>query len=394
MKNLFYAALFLFPTLLYSQINFEQGYIINENGEKINALIKNNDWNSNPSVIQYKLNSDDKINQLQTRNLKEFSVGNVKYLRAKVMIDRSSYNLQNLSETKTLKNNEETLLLKSLVEGKVNLYKYNEGDVTRFFYKRENEDIFHQLEYKEYLDSNNRIQKNEAYKNQLKEELSDNEKITTTDIERLVYTESKLKKLFLLYDGLETVDSGDKNKSNFHVYLKPGIGFSNYTINPPIGNNGIGEYKKNSLLYRFGVELEYVLDFNKGKWAIISEPAFQTVNFKVNDYNRRNYEIKYSALQLPLGFKYNMFLGQKSKIYLAGLLSFELILNNDVYNVDNVSTSASGRVAPTFAAGYNYDKFGVEVKWGSVPYFSSQYYGQPEKLNMNGFNISLSYKLF
>ncbi|WP_160139422.1 hypothetical protein [Chryseobacterium sp. c4a] len=393
MKNLFYAALFLFPSLMYSQINFERGYIINENGEKINVLIKNNDWNNNPNVIEYKTNENEKVNQLQTKNLKEFSVGNVKYLKAKVMIDRSSSNLNNLSDTRELKNNEETLLLKSLVEGKINLYRYNDGAVSRFFYKKENEDTFHQLEYKEYLNSN-RIEKNETYKEQLKKEFSDNGTITGNDIERLVYTENKLKKIFVLYDGLSTVDTKDNSKINFHIYLKPGVGFSNYIIRAPEGMTNVGEYKKNGIAYRFGVELEYVLNFNKGKWAIISEPAFQTANFKVNDYNRRNFEIKYSALQIPLGFKHNMFLNQKSKIYIAGLLNFDLILNNDVYNVDNVSISANGRVAPTFAAGYNYDKFGVEVKWGSVPSFSSQYYGQPEKLNMNGFNVSLSYKLF
>jgi hypothetical protein len=393
MKNLFYAALFLFPALMYSQINFEQGYIINENGEKINVLIKNNEWNNNPSIIEYKTNANDKINQAQTGSLKEFSVGNIKYLQAKVMIDRSSSNLQNLSINKDLKNNEETLLLKSLVEGKINLYKYRDGNIIRFFYKKDNEDTFHQLEYKEYLNSN-RVEKNEAYKSQLKKEFSDNEKVTDADIERLGYTENKLKNIFILYNGLDTKNVEEKGKNNFHIYLKPGVGFSNYTIREPQGMSNIGEYKKNGIAYRFGVELEYVLNFNKGKWAIISEPAFQTVNLKVNDYNRRNFEIKYSALQLPLGLKHNMFLNQKSKIYISGLLCFDLILNNDVYNVDGISTSANGRISPTFAAGYNYDKFGVELKWGSVPYFSSLYYGQPEKLNMNGFNVSLSYKLF
>ncbi|REC59887.1 hypothetical protein DRF65_23540 [Chryseobacterium pennae] len=378
---------------MYSQINFEQGYIINENGGKTNVLIKNKDWNNNPEVIEYKINGNEKINQIAAMNLKEFSVGNIKYLKAKVMIDRSSSNLDHLSITKDLKNNEEILLLKSLVEGKINLYRYNSGNITRFFYKKKNEDTFHQLEYKEYLNSN-RIEKNETYKNQLKNEFSDNSKITDTDIERLGYTENKLKKIFILYNGLDPVTAEGNGKNNFHIYLKPGVGFSNYTIHAPQGTTDIGEYKKNGIAYRFGVELEYILNFNKGKWAIISEPAFQTVNLKVNDYNRRNFEIKYSALQLPFGFKHNMFLNQKSKIYVSGLLCFELILNNDVYTVDNISTSANGRVYPTFAAGYNYDRFGAELKWGSVPYFSSLYYGQPEKLNMNGFSVSLSYKLF
>ncbi|PIF46846.1 outer membrane protein with beta-barrel domain [Chryseobacterium sp. 52] len=392
MKNLFYAALFLFPAFISSQVGFEPGYIINESGEKLNVLLKNYDWKNSPNSIEYKLNKNDKPIQLKTLNVKEFFVGNIKYFKAKTMIDRSSTNLQNLSETKEFNSKEEILLLKTLVEGKISLYKYSDGNITRYFYKRENSEIISPLEYKEYLDYN-KIEKNEKYKNQLKQEFSDNEKITASDIERLVYKENNLKNIFILYNGLDPITDEGKNK-NFHIYLKPGIGFSNYKILPLVDDHTTSEYKKSNILYRFGIELEYVLNFNKGKWAIISEPTFQTVNITANDYNRRNFEIKYSSIQIPLGFKYNMFLNQKSKLYLSASFYYDLILNNDVFNVDNTSAKAQGKTHPSFAAGYYYDKFGLELKWGAVPSFSSLYYGKPKDISMNGFNVSVSYKLF
>lgn len=394
MKNFFYAALILFPTLFYSQINFEQGYIINQKGEKINGLIKNYDWRNNPTVIEYKQTENDKTENLQTINLNEFSVGNIKYIKAKVLIDRSSSNLQSLSGTKDLNSKEEVLLLKTLVDGKISLFGYSDTSVTRFFYKKENEDVFHQLEYKEYLDSD-RLIKNEQYKNQLKKEFSDNESITDSDIEKLYYKENSLKKIFIHYNGLNDVITKSEN-NNFHLYLKPGIGFSNYKILPQPGNSTIDQPKENSIIYRFGAELEYVLNINKGKWAIISEPSYQNVKYKINDYNRRNFEVKYSSIHIPFGIKHIMFLNQKSKIYVAGSLYYDLILNNErVFNVDDVfSSPRSGQLHLAFAAGYNYDKFGVEVKWGDVPYFSSAYYGHPGEINMNGVNISLSYKIF
>ncbi|UKB82796.1 PorT family protein [Chryseobacterium sp. MEBOG06] len=393
MKNFFYAALILFPSLFYSQINFEQGYIINQKGEKINGLIKNYDWRNNPTIIEYKQTENDKTENLQTIDLNEFSVGSIKYIKAKVLIDRSSSNLQSLSGTKDLNSKEEVLLLKTLVDGKISLYKYNDQYVTRYFYKKENEDTFNQLEYKEYLESD-RLIKNEQYKHQLKKEFSDNGNITSSDIERLVYKENDLKKIFLNYNGLEDVN--DKNKNDFHIYLKPGVGFSSYKILTPSNDNTINEYKKNSIAYRFGVELEYVLSFNKGKWALISEPTFQSVNYKINDYNDKNFEIKYSSIQIPLGIKYNIFLNQKSKIYVVGSIFYDLILNNSkVFTVDNNSFSGGDSAFyMTFGAGYNYDKFGVEFKWGNVPTFSSAYYGHAGEINMNGVNISLSYKIF
>ncbi|MBB6370742.1 outer membrane beta-barrel protein [Chryseobacterium shigense] len=392
MKNFFYTALFLFPSLIYCQITFESGYIINESGEKLNVLLKNHDWKNSPNSIEYKLTENGKAINLQTLSIKEFSVGNIKYIKAKVMIDRSSDNIQNLSETKEFNSKEETLLLKTLTEGKINLYRYSDGAVTRFFYKREDSENIIPLEYKEYL-AYDRVAKNEKYKNQLKQEFSDNTKITDTDIRKLIYKENDLKKIFSLYNGSNIISNESKSK-NFHIYLKPGIGFSNYKIFPLANDNSISEYKKTGILYRFSVELEYVLNFNKGKWAVITEPSFQMVNMPDNNYNRRNFEIKYSSLQIPLGVKYSMFLNQKSKFYLSASLYYDMILNKDVYNVDNSSVKAQGRTYQSFAAGYNYDKFGIELKWGAIPYFSSVYYGQPKDIKMNGFNVSASYKLF
>lgn len=396
MKNFFYTALFLFPSLFYSQINFEQGYIINQNGEKIEGLIKNYDWKNNPTVIEFKQNKDNKAENLQTININEFSVGNIKYVKAKVLIDRSSSNLQSLSDTESLNSKEEVLLLKTLVSGKISLYGYNDSYVTRFFYKKESEDTFHQLEYKEYIKYSEfeKIIKNEQYKNQLKKEFSDNSKIKNSDIERLSYKENSLTKIFVLYNGLNNTIVESKN-NNFHFYFKPGIGFSNYKILPLDNDHGTGEYKENNIIYRIGAELEYVLNFNKGKWSIISDPSFQTVKYQVNDYNRRNFEVKYSSIQIPVGIKHNMFLNQKSKIYLSGSAYYDLILGSPVFKVDNIpAKSINGNFHVTFAAGYNYDKFGIELKWGAIPYFSSQYYGDPGEINMNGINVSLSYKIF
>lgn len=397
MKNFFYAALFLSSSLFYSQVKFEQGYIINQKGEKIDGLIKNYDWRNNPTAIEFKQNENDKTENLQTINLNEFSVDDIKYVKAKVLIDRSSGNLQSLSNTENLNSKEEVLLLKTLVNGKISLYEYSDSNVTRFFYKKENEDIFHQLEYKEYMKYSEveKVIKNEQYKNQLKKEFSDNIKIKDSDIEKLSYRENSLKKIFVLYNELNDTIPKNKDK-NFHLYFKPGIGFSNYKILPLDNDSSIGEHNENSIVYRIGAELEYVLNFNKGKWSIISDPSFQTVKYNVNDYNRRNFEVKYSSIQIPVGIKHNMFLSQKSKIYLSGTAYYDLILSNDaIFKVDNISKkSINGNFHIAFAAGYNYDKFGIELKWGAIPYFTSPFYGDPGEVNMKGVNISLSYKIF
>ncbi|MDQ1161213.1 hypothetical protein QE422_001581 [Chryseobacterium sp. SORGH_AS 447] len=393
MKNLFYAALLLLSTFAYGQITFENGYFINNNGEKTDVLIKNYDWKNNPTVIEYKIKDDQTPLKIKTSDLQEFSVGDQKYVTAKVMIDRSSSKIENLSDSPNFNSKEETLLLKQLLEGKVSLYRYTDGSITRFFYKKENDNTFKPLNYKEYLVNNNLLQKNEEYKSQLKKEFSDNEKIRAKDIDNLVYRENELMRIFKNYDDLADISSNNKN--NFHIYVKSGVGLSHYKILPPSENLSIGEKKENSIAFKAALELEYILNFNKGKWAIFSEPSFQTVKFTVNDYNRRNFRVNFSSIQIPLGFKYNMFLNQKSKIYISTALYYNLMLNKDNFTVDNFSSKASGGLyGYSFGLGYNYDKFGAELKLGTIPNFSSSYYGAYHDMTMDGLNLSLSYKLF
>lgn len=398
MKNIFYAALLLFSHFLHSQITYENGYFIDKKGNKNNVLIKNYDWKNNPVEIEYKDNEEKKTSQIKTSDLLEFSVGGQKYVTATVMIDRSSKRIQNLSNSEKFEHIEETLLLKSIVDGQISLYEYSDGSIIRFFYKKEIENIFNPLDFKEYLTDDNLIRKNEEYKNQLRKEFSGHEKITTKDIERLSYNEAELKKIFVNYNNLDIEKV--KLKNNFHIYIKPGIGISKYKIEESRDvysqneSTIIPEYNMNSLLYRIGAEFEYIFNFNKGKWALISEPSFQTSKFKINNYKEKNFEIKYSSIQIPIGLKYNMFFSKKSKLYITASLYYQMILNKDTFKINDYSISADTRAYRSFSIGYNYDKFGIELKWGSVPHFTTNYYQGLYDMNMIGNNLSLSYKLF
>ena len=59
--------LFLFTTIFtfncYSQISFENGYFIDNNNQKINCLIKNLDWEKNPTEFKYKLSESSELNK-------------------------------------------------------------------------------------------------------------------------------------------------------------------------------------------------------------------------------------------------------------------------------------------------------------------------------------------
>ena len=70
--------LFILTTLLafssYSQISFEKGYYINNKNQKINCLIKNNDWMNTPNKFEYKLLEESEVKIGTLKAIKEFGI--------------------------------------------------------------------------------------------------------------------------------------------------------------------------------------------------------------------------------------------------------------------------------------------------------------------------------
>ena len=76
--NRFYSILFilfLFITpLTNAQAEYEAGYFINDLGEKVNCLIKNERWEINPEEFEYKLNESSAVKVGSIDDVKKFAV--------------------------------------------------------------------------------------------------------------------------------------------------------------------------------------------------------------------------------------------------------------------------------------------------------------------------------
>jgi cellulose synthase/poly-beta-1,6-N-acetylglucosamine synthase-like glycosyltransferase len=61
----------------FTQNSFLKGYYINNSNERVDCLIKNNDWLNNPTQFEYKL-SENSEKKIQTINsVKEFEITGV-----------------------------------------------------------------------------------------------------------------------------------------------------------------------------------------------------------------------------------------------------------------------------------------------------------------------------
>lgn len=377
---LFLVLAFILTLNSYSQIAFENGYFINQNNQKINCLIENLDWKSTPTNFRYQLPESKDILIADLKIVKEFAItGQSKYIKTLVKIDRSSKHIENMSTDKNPVFKEETLFLKVLVEGKASLYSYGEGGSSRFFYKMDNTEI-KQLVYKTYLvNDNSSIAKNNYFREQLFIDLKcDN--ILQREYENLDYTYKQLFKFFIKYNKCSDthfVEFETKEKKDlFNLTIRPRSNSSSLSIN----NSNIDFYNvkfgsKTSL--SLGVEAEFILPFNKNKWAIIVEPSYQyysgeksksTSNLVGSEVNAK---VDYKSIELPIGIRHYFFLNNDFKIFANASLSllFDFGLNSKIEftrkdgSKINTLDVKSGNSAVLGIGGKLCDKYSIELRY-------------------------------
>lgn len=382
--------LFLLITFLslgaHAQISFEKGYFIDNLGQRTDALIKNVDWKNNPTKFVYKRSeaSDQEVQTIHT--IKEFGILDVsKYIRAEVNLDRSSEVIGQMTKAANAIFTKEQLFLKVLVEGKANLFFYEDGNLKRFFYSIDSSDI-KPLVFKSYETLDGKIKKNLRFRNQLWTDLKCPD-ITIKDIESIEYKKRALIGFFIKYNACghapkSTLFEKKRNKNSFHLSIKTGINRTSLSL-----ENRNDQDKKtdfgNKMTFRLGVETAFALPFNNNKWYIIVEPSYHQYQSKIekpllssplstlNEF----VEIKYKSLDIPIGLRYNFFLSDHAIIFMNGLYVLNLTNSNSVidfkYGTD-LSINNSANVA--LGMGFKYrNKYSIEGRYQTNREILNQY---------------------
>lgn len=393
-KSIFFFFAIIISNSCYAQISYEKGYYIDNANQKINCLIKNIDWKNNPIDFEYKLSDSAEAKNANIKSIKEFGVSNVsKYIRNTVKIDRSPEDINNLSKSKEPIFKEEQLFLKVLVEGKANLYLYEDGNLKRYFYNKENANI-EQLVFKSYKTSNS-IRKNNQFRQQLLNELN----CSTTEMDKvksLNYKRKSLLNFFTEYNicvNSDFINYDEKLKRDlFNLSLRPRLKNSSLAIQRSIDNYKDTEFA-NELGIGFGIEAEFILPFNKNKWAILVEPTYQNFKSKKITDNVSNVSggklittVDYSSIEIPVSLRHYFFLNKESKIFINASSVFDISLksliefkraDNSVF--DSLEIQARNNFA--FGIGYKrYDKYSLEIRFqtsrevlGKYIYWTSGY---------------------
>lgn len=374
---------------LNAQIQFEQGYFINNAGERVDVWIKNAEWQYNPIQFQYRFSESSAIQTLEKDSITEIGIGRIaKWVKVKVSIDRSGDNLKHLSTKLQAEWNEEILLLRVLVEGKANLFLYRDRNITRFFFSIDSNPI-EQLLYKKYFTSSVEANENKFYLMQLQQNINC-EGVENVEVE---YSSKELIRYFKKYNDCKneaTYVYIYEKGIDFNLKVATGLNYSRLSIYNVIGFTNVEINFKNKLNFRFGMEMEFILPFNKGKWGIVVEPTYRSYNSEIAQGTITS-SVVYNSIEIPIGLRHYFFIDDYSKLFLNLTYIFDYPINSEIKAVTSILEIDSD---DNYALGFGYvnRKLSMELRYHSIRNVLKNYVAWENYYH--NYSVIIGYKLF
>ncbi|MBS4042451.1 MAG: hypothetical protein KGZ59_01415 [Chitinophagaceae bacterium] len=402
----------LLTVLSFAQINFEKGYFIDNDGKKTECFIKNSDWVKNPTKFEYRINLSDESSLGSIESVQEFAVNNFsKYVRANEEIDRSKpmqFSVSDVSSNAEPDWKKETLFLKVLIEGKAILYYFEDNNFKRFFYKL-NDSKIEQLIFKEYSIDGLNLRVNKKYQDQLQQSLVC-DKTENINFNKISYTKNEFEKLFTKFNSCyesNTTATTTYSKNNSFFRLKGLIGMTSSNITGYYTYNNFFKDKmfSNSVSnVRIGAEFEYVLDFNKNKWALLAEVAYentnttgryraQSINYGTVDFGNGN--VQFKSIDIGFGARHYMFLAKEAALFF-NLIAFQKIDLNSTASVSNFKSNYENNfeLAGGFGGRYKTISAEIRLRTSSSNISNSNNTIQTRTYRENQFSFIITYTLF
>lgn len=364
-KNLLVLLTTILSIHCYSQVTFENGYYLTDNGQRIEGQIKNMDWKNNPSEFVFRQSEMDEPEIKKLETIKEFGISNhLKFVKRNVDIDRSNESINKLGYDRAPQFQKEQLFLRVLIEGQKSLYSYEDGKLIRYFYS-ESDSLPRQLIHKAYKISAGKVGWNNRYKQQLLNNFICPD-ITLEKIEKVDYKKNDLVNFFIKYNECINSDyerfEENKKRDLINLTITPRYNNSslrllNSSINP------LDVVLNNSNLTA-GIEAEFIIPVNNNKWSFTVGPSYQyfqsAEETEVRNAYRNTYivEVDYKSVEIPIGPRYYFFINEKSRLFIDASYVLDFALDSQV------SVKKSNGLIETVEIGTGHNlAFGVGFKF-------------------------------
>lgn len=259
-----------------SQVNFEPGYILQQNGDTTHGYIDDRHWKINPDYIYFNPGHDGLTMRYGPSAIAGFGMRGAIYKSAAVDREQAlnSFGTQKFESTVLTKR--DTVFLKTLIGGtKRLLYLGDENEYNQFYIDQDGK--YTLLLYKRYLkmqDGKTGYLENRTYIGQLIDYLKDCPGIAG-ELTEIKYKRKELQQLFLNYYSCihsSAVFQSIKEKITTQTGFL--IGMSNTKINLKKTNPYAGVTFNSSSMISGGLYLDQVYPFNQHKYSWHNELIF------------------------------------------------------------------------------------------------------------------------
>ncbi|MCX2741629.1 hypothetical protein [Pontibacter anaerobius] len=264
----------------FGQAKFEKGYYITVEGDSIQGYIKNEDWNRNPENIEFKSSSENNSSQmLPLKQVQRFGFEDGdKYETFAVDVDVSPTNLNELVTNASPTIVRDTVMLRVLVKGTLNLFGYTDKSSKTHFYVSKGGEEPRELLYQRVKRNNNDkvgYLTLDLYKGLLSYYLSDCESVQSR-VQKVEFKQSQLAALVAAYNACVNPGAVATEPEKEIGKLKLGVigGFTalNYSFKSGSSSfNNLVNSDFNGQGVTAGLAVNYTLPRAHGKWAIANE---------------------------------------------------------------------------------------------------------------------------
>lgn len=378
-------------TTANAQKRTEPGYYITLDGTRVNCEVELKNWIIwDNEILPVWINGQKE--EVDIAGIKEFGAGeHVKFITAEVNIEKSSNELDKMTNSSKPQFQQERVLLKTIIEGNYSLYEYLNSGVKKFFFKTRNSEI-EQLIFITFFsnDEKSRVSENRQYIDQLKEiNTCQNTKFLTTE-----YEVNSLERYFLnLNECANTPISFSRKqslKAGFEFDVFAGVNTATFESRRLFNSN---DFEGNVTSLTVGVNAKYRIPLGANSVTVgldVSYNNFESdedVEFE-NFSGTRQVEITYSDLLIGLEGQFNIVTGEKQQVHFGAGYYVPVLLDDYTYyeslsELMFTGDSVSDNVA-ALIIGYTYGRFDVNIHYflGEINLFNG----------INSFNVDLNRK--
>ena len=341
MKNYYCFAFLLTSIFVFSQKTFSPGYYIDQSNIRNEGFIEDTNPYNSPTKINFKTSVDTQSSEITIEKIKEYKINtDYKYIKYKVDYDYDQIiNKDELSIFGVEPNlKQKEILLKVLVEGRINLYSAIVDDAIFFYMKDENDQEPILLVHRKY-NLQNRIIENNAFRKAIYEKMK-SEEYMLKDFLTINYNKKELEALFKNFNqgvGNFIEQNVDIKREQNKFYYKVFAGISSFSTT--YSYNGANDLKaKNNFSNPIiGFELSTVFGRNSKRSEVFTKLFYQKVSI-VSSHNSslgNNYILDltmnsdFSSLNFIGGYRYALIRIGRNQLFIDGSLGISTIIDGD-----------------------------------------------------------------